>query len=759
MPHNFKIGNRPVHNFSIVGKKVPRIDSVAKAKGEAKYVGDMTLPRMLYGKILRSPYPHAKILKIDTSKAKALLGVKAVITWRDIPLVRYNSGQKTLGQLDVIPATETILTEKARYVGDRIAAVAATSEKVAEKALELISVKYEKLPAVFDPDEALSGGAPEIHEGGNLVEHIEMVVGDVEDGFKNSDSIFEGKYKTKIVQHCLPETHGCLASFEGGRLTVWTPTHSPFPFRIILGCALGMPINKIRIISSTIGGSFGGKNEVVDEAVCAALALRTRRPVKMIMSREEEFSCSRTRHSSISYLKTGVKKDGTLIARKMKTILNTGAYASNGPVVLHVLGRRTFTPYRIPNMEFDGYCVYTNLPIAGAMRGFGNPQGTFAGEVQLDEIAEELGIDQIELRLKNAVRVGDRDPLTRLSLGNVGLSKCLQMGASKIDWNRKREEYRKHDGKLRRGIGVACGAHHTGTSPYLPEFSSAIIYINEDGTATLLTGVADPGCGNSTTLAQIVAETLGVKIEDVRVIAADTDVTPIDFGVFASRGNYAGGIAAEKAAIEAKGAFLDEASKKLGIKKEKLVAKHGVIFAVDAPEKKVSFAEVAQLARQIIGKATVHVKESPLSYAVDFAEVEVNVETGEIKVLKMVAAHDIGKAINPLIVEGQIEGALEMGIGYALTEELTFDDKGRVMNADFGNYKLIRAEEMPETEAVMIELGEPSGPYGAKGVGEIGLVPTAPAIANAVYNATSERFREIPITKNRLLERLRMRKR
>jgi len=528
-----------------------------------------------------------------------------------------------------------------------------------------------------------------------------------------------------------------------------------------------MPINKIRIISSPIGGSFGGKNEVVDEAVCAALALRTRRPVKMVMSREEEFSCSRTRHLSISYLKTGVMKDGTLIARKMKTILNTGAYASGGPMILSVLGKHTFSLYRIPNMRFDGYCVYTNLPIAGAMRGYGNPQGTFPGEAQLDEIAEELEIDPIELRLKNAVRVGDRDPLTRLSLGNVGLSKCLQMGASKIDWNKKREKYRKQDKKLRCGIGVACGAHNTGTFPSIvPEFSSAIVYVNEDGTVTLLTGVADLGTGSSTALAQIVTETLGVKIENVTVIAADTDVTPIDRGVFASRGVYTGGLAAEKAAIDAKGALLEEASKKLNIKKGKLVAKQGFIFAVDCPEERVSIAEVAQSAlarkegpRQIIGKATVHAKENPRSYAAHFAEVEVNVETGEIKVLKMVAAHDIGKAINPLIVEGQIEGALAMGIGYALTEELTLNDKGRVTNADFGDYKLIRADEMPETEVLLIELGEPSGPYGAKGVGEIGLVPTAPAIVNAVHNATGERFREIPITKKRLLERLRMRKR
>jgi xanthine dehydrogenase molybdenum-binding subunit len=766
MSDNFQIKNESVRDLLVVGKSFPMLDAYAKVKGEAKYVGDMDLPGMLHGKILRSPYPHARILDIDVSKAKALPGVKAVITYKDVPAVKYNSAERFFGQLAALPATETILAEKARYVGDRIAAVAATSEEIAEKALELISLKYEELPAVFDPEEALEEGAPAIHEGGNLAKHVEMVVGDVEEGFKKSDFVFEGKYRTQIVQHCPLETHACLASYQGGRLTVWVPTHTPFPFRFILARALLLPINKIRIISPLIGGGFGGKNEVVDEVVCAALAIKTGKPVKMVMSREEEFYCSRTRHSSVSYLKTGVKKDGTLVAREMKTILNTGAYASGGPLVLSVLGAHTFSLYRIPHIRFDGYCVYTNLPVAGAMRGYGNPQGTFPGEVQLDEIAEELGMDPVEIRIKNAVRAGDLNPLTGLPLGNVGFIECLKRGAEKIGWYRKRDEYRNKAGRFRRGIGVACGSHNTGTFPsVVPEFSSAIVSVNEDGTVNLLTGVADLGTGSSTTLAQIVAETIGVNLEDVTVVAADTDVTPIDRGVFASRGAYIGGLAAREAAVEARELLLEEASKILGADKRKLAAGQGIIFSTQDPEKKIAIADVVRSAlsrkdgpRQIIGKATVHASANPYSYAAQFAELLVDSETGEIKVLKMVAAHDVGRAINPSIVEGQIEGALAMGLGYALKEELIFDDKGRPKNADFGSYELVRADEMPEIEVILIELGEPSGPYGAKGVGEIGLVPTAPAIVNAIYNATGERFREIPVTKGKMLERLRGRK-
>ena len=718
---------------------------------------------MLYGRILRSPYPHAKILDIESENAKALPGVKAVLTCKDVPSVKYNSAERFFGQLNTIPATETILSNKARYIGDRIAAVAATSDEVAEKAIDLITMKCEELPSVYDPEEALQEGAPHIHEGGNLAKRIEKAIGDVEDGFRNSDLLFEGEYKTQTVQHCPLETHSCLAAFKNGRLTVWTPTQTPFPFRFILGRALKMPLNKIRVISSLSGGSFGGKNEIVDEAICSLLAIKTRRPVKMVMSRSEEFTCSRTRHSSTSYLRTGVKKDGTLMARDIKTILNTGAYASGGSMVLAVLGAHLFSMYKIPNMRFDGYCVYTNTPIAGAMRGYGNPQVTFPGEVQMDEIAEELGIDPVELRLKNAVRTGDNDPLTGLSLGNVGLRECLQRGSDKMDWVRKRMRSKGFEGNIKRGVGVSCGTHNTGTfgSP-VPEFSSATVAINEDGTVNLLTGVADLGTGSNTTLSQIVAETLGVNFEDVNVTSADTDVTPVDRGVFASRGAYVGGRAVEKAALQAKEILLEEASKRLHVEAKRLAARQGFVFDENDPEKKVSVREIAQSVlsrkdgpRQIIGAATHCPDGNPHSFAAHFAEVEVNTETGDIKVLKMVAAHDVGKAINPLIVEGQIEGSLAMGIGYALTEELTIDSGGRVENPDFNQYKLVKSDRMPQVVVLLIEPGEPSGPYGAKGAGEIGLVPTAPAILNAVYNATGQRFREIPLTRERFLRRLR----
>ncbi|HJX23568.1 MAG TPA: molybdopterin cofactor-binding domain-containing protein, partial [Candidatus Bathyarchaeia archaeon] len=550
--------------------------------------------------------------------------------------------------------------------------------------------------------------------------------------------------------------------FEGGRVTLWTPAQTPFAFRFILSRALKLPINKIRVISTLSGGSFGGKNEVVDEAVSAALAIRTRMAVKMVMSRKEEFSCSRTRHSSVSHIKTGVKKDGTLVAREMRTILNTGAYASGGSMVLAVLGSHLFSLYRIPNIKYDGYCAYTNSPIAGAMRGYGNPQGTFPGEVQLDEIAEELSIDPVELRLRNAVRAGDADPLTGLSLGNVGLEECLRQGAALMKWAEKREANKKNGGKIRRGIGMACGTHNTGTfGSTVPEFSSAIVTVNEDGTLNLLTGVADLGTGSNTVLAQIVAEAFGVRLEDVTVTSADTDVTPPDRGVFASRGAYVGGLAAWAAAVDARNALFKEASGMLGAEVEKLAVRNGLVSVRGDPEKSISIREVVQSVltgkdtpRQIVGKATFSPTENPHSYAAHFAEIEVNVETGETRVLRMVAVHDVGRAINPMIVEGQIEGALAMGLGYALREELIVDGDGRVENADFGRYKLTRADMMPQIDTLLIERGEPSGPYGAKGVGEIGLVPTAPAITNALFKALGERFNDLPVTKDKILQRL-----
>jgi CO/xanthine dehydrogenase Mo-binding subunit len=756
---NNQANEEPKDRLYIVGKRIPILEAAAKVSGETRYVDDMTLPGMIYGKILRSPYSHAKIAEIDTRKVKSLPGVESVITWRDIPPVRYNSSERFFGQLATMPATETLLSEKARYVGDRIAAVAAVSEEAAERALELIAVRYEVLPAVFDAEEALRKEAPEIHEGGNLAKYIEKVIGNVAKGFKESDLVFEGKYKTQTVQHASIEPHGSLACFEGGRLTVFTPTQTPFPLRFILSRALELPINKIRIISTVSGGSFGGKNEVVDEVVCSLLAIKTRKPVKMIMSREEEFSCSRTRHSSVSYLKTGVKKNGILVAREMKTILNTGAYASGGPVVLAVLGSHLFQLYRIPNIRFEGHCAYTNSVIAGAMRGYGNPQGAFPGEIQLDEIAYELALDPVELRLKNAAKTGDKDPLTGISLGSIGLEECLRRGSVKIDWSRKREEYALGKGSVRHGVGMACAVHNTGTygSP-VPEFSSAIVSINEDGTVNLLTGIADLGTGSNTTLSQIVAETLGVRVEDITVTSADTDVTPIDRGVFASRGAYVGGQAARNAALEARKILLEEASKLLAADIDQLTVRNGFIRSRDILGKRISVAEVAISAitgkdapGQIVGKATFYSTENPHSYAVHFAEVEVNTETGEIDLIKVVAAHDVGKAINPLIVEGQIEGAIAMGAGYALMEELLIDKNGCVVNGDLEEYKLVRAPEMPEVDVLLIETMEPSGPYGAKGVGEIGLVPTAPAILSAIFNATGKRFREIPLIKEELI--------
>jgi xanthine dehydrogenase molybdenum-binding subunit len=750
--------------FSIVGKRLPRVDALEKVTGRGKFVVDMKIPGMLYAMIVRSPYAHAKVLSIKPERAKKLPGVKAILSMEDVPRISYDSSCPPI--LNEAIRDQYVFDEKVRFVGEGVAAVAATSEDIAEEAIKLIKIEYQELPAVFDPEEAMKKDAPRIHSfEHNVAGKVDFEFGDLNKGFKEADYIFKDRYTTSRVQHCSLEPHACICSFnESRKLTVWTSTQIPFRARIWMAIVLDMHVGDIRVIKPHTGGGFGGKEEICQELICALLSKKTGKPIKSVYSREEEFYATRTRHPCIIELETGVKKDGELTARQIRAILNTGAYASHGLGVLRVLSSTFLVLYRSPNVRFNGCCVYTNTPVAGAMRAFGAPQVTFAVESQMDTIADKLEIDPIKLRLKNAMRTGDVVPGTNMVIGSCGLKECLEKGAKKIHWE-TRQKPGKASGIKKLGLGVAQCVFQIASVSLWPEHAAAFIKMNEDGTADLLTGASDIGQGSSTVLAQICAEELGIRLEDVHVTEGDTAITPFELGTYGSRVTYTVGGAVKAAAADAKRRLLQSASRILGADPSDLEVKNGLILVTAKPDKTMPIAKVIGAsqssksgATSIIGSASFEPAANAFAFGAQFAEVEVDVETGQVRLLKIVAAHDVGRAINPMAVEGQIEGGVHMGIGYTLTEELIIDKAtGKTRNPTFLDYKIPGSLDIPEIFAIIVEDPDPNGPYGAKGIGEPPTIPTAPAIANAIYNATGARIKELPITPEKILKSLKTR--
>ena len=749
------------HNYSIIGHRQPAVDAASKATGQAQYTVDIQLPGMLWGKILRSKYPHARILNIDTSKAEKLAGIKAVITHKDTLGKKFGFVRNTADQYP-------LAVDKVRYIGDEIAAIAAVAEDVAEEALALIRVDYEVLPAVFDPLEAIDPEAPLIHDGqNNISARLAWEFGNVEEGFGESDFVRQDTFYTQPVNHCPLEPHACVASFEPpDHLTVWASTQGVFYLRNQLSRTLDMPISNIRVIRPQVGGAFGGKIELFPFNVCAAiLSQKTGKPVKIVCTREEVFTATRCRHPMIIHLKTGVKKDGTLVAVQARIILDGGAYNSTGPVATYLAGAFLCLPLKARNIKYEGFRVYTNKPVCGAQRGHAVPQIRFAIESQLDIIAETLGLDPIELHLKNAVQTGDVT-LNKQVITSCGFSECLE----KIKAQRSPA---LPEGK---GIGFATCAFVSGATYHLffttEAFANAIIQANEDGTVSLITGVADIGQGSDTVLAMIAAEELGIRVRDIKLITADTDLTPYDWGSGSSRVTYQAGNATKMAAAQVKKLLLEAVSHELDVYPEELVARDGRIFVRERPEKGISFGEAVSLAQKstggepIIGQGEFQPQEAKVnlqsgegntspaySFGAQLAEVEIDKELGKVKVTKMVVAHDCGLAINPMAIEGQIEGSIAMGHGQALYEEL-IQEKGQTLNADFINYRLPTARDVPEVETMLVESVDPGGPYGAKESGEGIIVSTIPAIANAISNATGGRIHSLPLTPEKLLKAL-----
>lgn len=751
--------------LSVVGKNVRKLDAVEKAMGVATFTTDIYLPGMLYGRVLRSPHPHAKIINIDTSKAEQYPGVKAVICHKNTSRVKFNTSASTVYTIPPLEPVydQYIFDTMVRYVGDEVAAVAAVSEKVAEEALKLIEVEYELLPAVYDPLEAMKPEALDLHgqckDGKNIpgeIVHIKM--GDVEKGFAEADYVFEHTFKLPVQKQAQMETHAAVAQVSvDGRITVWSTTQTPHPSRMILASIFGLPDSKVRVLNPPyIGGGFGVRIGLSAKAepIAVALAMQAKKPVKVVYDRQEDFVASDTRHSGYVTVKTGVNKDGTFTARKLSSYLNTGAYCSFGAETPGVLGAVGLSAYYCPNQQYDGHSVYTNTTPAGAMRGFGSPQAMFAIESHTDIIAEELNIEPIELRLKNIMRVG-KPWVLPYACQTSGLEECISKGLASIGWERKGKA--DNSGTKKRGIGMAIGTHVSNSWPFCIDYSNAYVNILQDGSVQLSVGVPDMGTGTITTLAQMAAEVLGVSIERVGVTFADTESTPFEIGSHASRTCYTSGIAVVAAANDAKQQMLEFAAKLLEVATDDLKMENDSVCSISNPEKSMSHGELALKAhqnfKQFIGVGRIIPENAP-PWLAHFAEVEVDTETGQIKIIKLVAAHDVGRAMHPQIVEGQLEGGLAQGIGYALSEDIKYNDKGKQLHDSFAKYMLPTAVDIPEMEAIIVESPDPTHPFGVKGVGEAGLIATAPAIANAIYDAVGIRFFEIPITEEKLYKAL-----
>ncbi|MFK0276542.1 xanthine dehydrogenase family protein molybdopterin-binding subunit [Ensifer sp. NPDC090286] len=753
--------------FKIVGKSVRRDDVLEKVTGEAQYTGDIKLPGMLHGKIKRAAIAHARIKSIDVSKALAYPGVKAVLTHETVPRVlHYGSPHPRSASCT---KDQYILDDKVRFWGEGVAAVAAISEEIADEALDLIEVEYEPLPAVFEPEDAAQPGAPLIHEvgpGGNLVlDPVRVNRGDVDKGFAEADFVLEGTFAGGRPHPAYMEPNVCVADWDGSnKLTFWTSTQTSFMVRGILAEVLGLPLTKVRVLVDHMGGGFGAKQDLFQhEFLCALLAKETRRPVKMEFTRHETFVAGRSRHPCKIWLKQGFKNDGTLVARDMKLVYDSGAYGSHGPGVTIVGTTAATSLYRCENVRLEGRCVYTNTPINGAFRGYGVVQSYYALDIQMDEAAERLGMDPAELKLKNVVRAGDIAPSGHPIIGH-GLEICLQHGIDVLDWKALRNRDRTQDPKrphIRKGWGIGCEMHGSSAYPGIKEQGNATVKVNEDGTVTLLTGAAGLGTGAHTALAQIVAEELGVRFEDVGVIHGDTDVVPWDIGAFASHTTYLVGTAAKMAAGKVRADVLARAAMKLQVSPEEIDLSEGSVFLIAEPDRSMTVSEAMGPSRgipaaNIVANGTYEPTKS-YSFAAHFTEVDVDTETGIVEVKRVVPVHDVGRVIHPIAAQGQIEGGIQQGIGHTLTEDYVIDKKtGRSLNAGLVDYKMPLSMDMPDIETIILEAApDPGGPWGAKGVGEDPIIAIGPSIANAIHDAIGVRFHHYPITPEDILKALR----
>lgn len=743
--------------LNVVGRRVPQHDAAAKATGQAQFTDDLRLPGMLYGRLVRSTIPHGRILHIDTSKALALSGVKGVLTGRDIP-------DRVYGIVPKAKDEHVLARDKVRYIGDEVAAVVAVDPETAEEAARLVRVEYEELPAVFDPLEAIKEGAPVIHDRypDNTSVRIYKEFGDVEAGFAASAYVFEDTFYSQAVNHAPLEPHAALAVYDPqhGDFTIWTSTQIPYFLKRNLATTMEVPENKVRVIKPKVGGGFGQKLDLFAKDFCACwFARELSRPVKFVYEREEVFQNTRQRHPMYLTVKTGVNKQGKILAQHITAYADGGAYNSTAPLMITLSAFFVMIPYKIDNLIYEGYHVYTNKPVGGAMRGHGVPQPRFAIERQIDLIAKRIGIDPVKMRLQNAIKAGEPHP-AGFVINTCGFAESVAEAAKAIGWEEKR-------GKLPfgRGVGLAGSAWPSGVANMAHLSSGAVVELFREGRVNVLSGAADIGQGAETVICQIVAERLGVPMEDVHITAADTGTCPLDAGTFGSGVTVRAGNAAMAAANDVRDQLFPFVADQLHCAVEDLVAADRRIFVKGDPERGMSLKDAlkeyqyADLPVPIVGRgAWVPPADQPTdlltengnfapnySFMTQAAEVEVDTETGRIRVLKMITAHDCGQPINPMLVEGQLEGSMVGGMGQALYEDSTCID-GQQPNPNFLDYGFPTIMEMPEMQDIHIDTDDPLGPFGAKEAGEGTQLAPAPAIVNAIADAIGVEFDRLPVT-------------
>jgi len=787
----------PLH---VVGRPEPKVDGVKLAAGRPAFTDDVKLEGMLVGALLTSPHAHARIKRVDASRARALPGVHAVLTCQDLPRVKFASGGQSYPQPP--PYDQVSLDDKVRHVGDRVAVVAAETPELAQRALGLIEVEYEVLPHVLDPEAAMREGAPVIHDEPdtesiydpqrNVVHHIVAEGGDREAQWAKADYVFEGTYRTSQQQHTNIEPHACITYWdEDGRLVVRTSTQVPFHVRRIIAPLVGLPVKQIRVVKPRIGGGFGNKQEMILEDLCAHLTIATGRPVRMVYTRQQEFTSSRSRHPQIMRYKIGVTRDMEVVATELYLIGDTGAYGTHGLTVQMVGGQKGLTLYNAPYSKFVCDVIYTNKPTPGAFRGYGAMQCFFGLETLMSEIADKMGWDVVEFKRKNWIKLGDELLLAK-ALGegregfeqiirSSGLEQCVQVGLEAMDWYNKRGRNQVFSEKpgfsVRRGIGMAVMLHGSGIAGL--DMAAATIKMNDDGSFNLHIGATDLGTGSDTILAQMAAEVLGAPVEDVIVYSSDTDFTPFDKGAYASSTTYISGGAVCKAALKVAEQVKEHAGRMLGVElgeqgagssdqgaggrervrlDEVVLRDRGVWF----PDgRMVTLAQVAlsslhqQDQHQIVASASHVSYECPPPFAAQFVEATVDTETGQVTVERVLMAVDAGRVINPVTASGQVEGGIAQALGFAHCEEMVYDERGRLVNARLGPYHVYKSNEMPKMEVIFVQTEEPTGPFGAKSVAEIPMDGIAPALADAIHDATGVWIREVPFTPERVWRALR----
>ena len=750
--------------YSFVGQRVQRTDSPEKVTGGAKYTADLFLPRMLYAKVLRSPYAHARILDIDAGKAERLPGVKGIVCGKEIISYKFGIVKQTRDQY-------LLAIDRVRYLGEEVAAVAAIEEEIAEEALSLIKVEYEPLPAVFDPLEAMEKGSPQLHEHveGNIGFHAKAEFGDVEAAFRDSDRIYEDRIVTSKISHLQMEPYAVLASYNSsGKLDIWVPNQSPFTKRRALSNALGIPLIKIRVHHINIGGGFGGRSDTLPaEFIASLLSVKTKRPVKIIYSREETMIATRQKHPAIVELKLGVKLNGTIIGKDVKIILDGGAYMSSGTVAASSPYVYSESIYRVPNQRYEGIRIYTNKTPCSMHRTHGS-QYVLAEEMMLERIAEDLGMDSVEIRMKHARKAGDVLP-SGSKITSYALGETIKKAVEVSGWREK-----KHKLPVGHGIGIACAGSFAGFNLGFRLNSSALIKFNEDGSCTLFTGNVDNGQGNESMQVQIASEVLGIPMEDVGLVCADSELTPQDPGNYPMLSAFCSGNAVRLAAADARRQILEIAAQRLGVSISGLDLRDRIISVKENSDKSMGIEEAVKLAflkgTALLGRGSYTPKaQSEQGWAnwpagktqgqhgatytdgTTVAEVEVDRETGVVKVLSIVQAYDCGYALNPMAVEGQWEGVAVEMMGETLCGKLAWDKNGRLITNSLLDYMIPTMMDVPEIKASIIESGDPEGTFGAKEVGISGGPGVQAAIVNAIYDAIGVWIKDIPVTPDKIL--------